>query len=82
MRWFLPVIVAGALVCMAAMAVRRLAAPAMALLVCLLLVAPTVYARTTWLAPVQGTFPAAGPHQATGSGELGVNGNRCATTSI
>jgi 4-amino-4-deoxy-L-arabinose transferase-like glycosyltransferase len=72
-RWFLPVLVAGTLVCVAAMAVRRLAAPAMALLVCLLLAAPAAYARTTWLARVQGTFPAAGPHQATGSGAYGVN---------
>ena len=45
----------------------------MAWLLCLLLVAPTAYASTTWLAHVQGTFPAAGPHQASGSGEYGVN---------
>ncbi|HTD58044.1 MAG TPA: glycosyltransferase family 39 protein, partial [Solirubrobacteraceae bacterium] len=73
MQWFLPVLGGGALVGLAAMAVRRLAAPAMALLLCLLLVAPAAYASTTWLARVQGTFPAAGPHQATGSGEFGVN---------
>jgi 4-amino-4-deoxy-L-arabinose transferase-like glycosyltransferase len=73
MRWFLPVLAVGTLVCAAAMAVRRLAAPAMALLVCLLLAAPAAYAGTTWLARVEGTFPAAGPHQATGSGVYGVN---------
>ncbi len=73
MRWFLPVLAGAALGCIVALAVRRLAAPAMALLVCLLLAAPTAYAGTTWLAPVQGTFPAAGPHQATGSGVYGVN---------
>ena len=73
MRWFVPALAGGALVCLAAMAVRRLAAPAMALLLCLALVAPTAYASTTWLAHVQGTFPAAGPHQATGSGKFGVN---------
>jgi 4-amino-4-deoxy-L-arabinose transferase-like glycosyltransferase len=63
--------VAGAGVC--AMAFKRIAAPAMGLVVAVLLVAPTAYASTTWLAHVQGTFPAAGPHQATGTGELGVN---------
>jgi 4-amino-4-deoxy-L-arabinose transferase-like glycosyltransferase len=73
MGWFLPLLAIGPLVCIAAMAVRRLAAPAMGLLLCLLLVAPAAYASTTWLAHVQGTFPAAGPHQATGSGEFGVN---------
>jgi 4-amino-4-deoxy-L-arabinose transferase-like glycosyltransferase len=73
MRWFVPVLVGGAAIALCAMAVRRLAAPAMALLLGLLLVAPTAYASTTWLAHVQGTFPAAGPHQASGSGELGAN---------
>lgn len=73
MRWFVPVLIGGAAIALCAMAVRWLAAPAMALLLCLLLVAPTAYASTSWLAHVQGTFPAAGPHQASGSGELGVN---------
>jgi 4-amino-4-deoxy-L-arabinose transferase-like glycosyltransferase len=73
MHWFAPTLIAGALLAMAAMTVRRLAAVAMGLLLCLLLVAPAAYARTTWLARVQGTFPAAGPHQASGSGEFGVN---------
>jgi hypothetical protein len=56
------------------LAVRRLAAPAMALLFCLLLVAPAAYAATTWKAPVEGTFPAAGPRKATGAGGVGVSG--------
>lgn len=77
MRWFLPVLIAGAAAGLVAMAVallvRRLVAPAMALLLCLLLVAPAAYATTTWLAPVQGTFAAAGPHQASGDGGIGVN---------
>jgi 4-amino-4-deoxy-L-arabinose transferase-like glycosyltransferase len=73
MRWFIPVLVGAAAIGLCAMAVRRLAAPAMGLLLCVLLVAPTAYARTTWIARVQGTFPAAGPHQATGSGEFGIN---------
>ncbi len=72
-RWFVPVLIAGALVGLLAMTVRRLAAGAMGFLLCLLLVAPAWYAKTTWLAPVQGTFPAAGPHQASGDGGDGIN---------
>jgi 4-amino-4-deoxy-L-arabinose transferase-like glycosyltransferase len=74
MRWFIPVLIVGAAICLGAMVLRRASAPAMALLLCLLLVAPAAYASTTWLAPVEGTFPAAGLHQASGSGEFGING--------
>ncbi len=73
MRWFVPVLIAGALIGLAAMMVRRVAVAAMAVLLCLLLAAPAEYAKTTWLAPVQGTFAAAGPHQATGDGGYGIN---------
>jgi 4-amino-4-deoxy-L-arabinose transferase-like glycosyltransferase len=73
MRWFVPVLIVGALIGLLAMTVQRLAIPALALLVCLLLAAPTEYARTTWLAPVEGTFAAAGPHQATGDGGYGID---------
>jgi 4-amino-4-deoxy-L-arabinose transferase-like glycosyltransferase len=73
LRWFIPFLIVGAALLVVAMAVRRLAAPAMALLVCLLLFAPAAYATTTWLAPVEGTFPAAGPHQASGEGGVGLN---------
>lgn len=73
MHWFVPVLIVGALIAVLAMTVRRLVVPAMALLVCLLLAAPAEYARTTWLAPVEGTFAAAGPHQATGDGGYGIN---------
>jgi 4-amino-4-deoxy-L-arabinose transferase-like glycosyltransferase len=72
MRWFVPVLLGGALLGTIAMAVRALAIPAMAFLVGVLLIAPAAYATTTWLAPVEGTFPAAGPHQATGTGNLGL----------
>jgi len=37
-----------------------------------LMVAPALYSATTWLAPVQGTFPAAGPHEAAGPGGVGL----------
>jgi 4-amino-4-deoxy-L-arabinose transferase-like glycosyltransferase len=76
-HWFVPVLIAGAalglLAMLASLFSRRLAAPAMGLLLCLLLVAPTLYAKTTWLAPVEGTFAAAGPHQATGEGGYGAS---------
>ena len=73
LRWFIPILIGGAAVLVLAMSARRLAAPAMGLLACLLLFAPAVYAKTTWLAPVEGTFPAAGPHQAAGEGGVGLN---------
>jgi 4-amino-4-deoxy-L-arabinose transferase-like glycosyltransferase len=75
MHWFVPVLIAGAVVgTIALLAVRRGAPVAMACTLVLLLVAPAAYASTTWLAPVEGTFPAAGPKQATGAGGVGVAG--------
>jgi 4-amino-4-deoxy-L-arabinose transferase-like glycosyltransferase len=72
LQWFVPFLIGGAALCTIALAVRRLALPAVSLLLLVLLVAPTAYAATTWLAPVEGTFPAAGPHEATGFGRFGV----------
>ena len=45
----------------------------MALTFLLLLVAPTAYSATTWLAPAEGTFPAAGPKHDAGAGAYGVS---------
>jgi hypothetical protein len=74
MLWFVPVLVAGVGVAFAALlALRRLAAPALALSFLLLLVVPTAYATTTWLAPVEGTFAVAGPKAAPGPGGYGVD---------
>jgi 4-amino-4-deoxy-L-arabinose transferase-like glycosyltransferase len=74
LEWFVPVLVAGAAVGVCAFfALRRLAVPAIALTFLLLLVAPTAYSATTWLAPAEGTFPAAGPHHDPGAGAYGVN---------
>jgi 4-amino-4-deoxy-L-arabinose transferase-like glycosyltransferase len=74
MMWFVPVLLVGAALGMAAfIALRRLAAPALALTFLLLLVAPTAYATKTWLAPVEGTFPVAGPRHFAGPGGYGVN---------
>jgi len=74
LEWFIPVLVAGAAVGICALlALRRLAAPALACTFLLLLVAPTAYSATTWLAPAEGTFPAAGPRHDPGPGAYGVN---------
>jgi 4-amino-4-deoxy-L-arabinose transferase-like glycosyltransferase len=74
MVWFIPVLVAGAAVGFCALlARRRLAAPAVALSVLLLLVTPAAYATSTWLAPVEGTFPVAGPKSFPGPGGYGVD---------
>jgi 4-amino-4-deoxy-L-arabinose transferase-like glycosyltransferase len=71
---FEPVLVIGAGVAICALiALRRLAAPSVVLVFLLLLVVPTAYASSTWLAPVEGTFPAAGPRQAAGTGGYGIN---------
>jgi 4-amino-4-deoxy-L-arabinose transferase-like glycosyltransferase len=75
MHWFVPVLIAGAVAgTIALLASRRLAPVAMSLTLALLLVAPTAYASTAWLAPVEGTFPAAGPTQAAGAGGVGIGG--------
>jgi 4-amino-4-deoxy-L-arabinose transferase-like glycosyltransferase len=73
LQWFVPLLIVGAAVGLLALAVRRLALPAVTFLLAVLLVAPTAYATTTWLAPAEGTFPAAGPHEATGFGLYGVD---------
>ncbi len=71
---FIPVLVIGAAVGFCALlALRRLAAPAVALIFLLTLVVPTAYATTTWLAPVEGTFPVAGPKAFAGPGGYGVD---------
>lgn len=74
MQWFVPVLLVGAGVGVCVlMALRRLTAPALTATFLLLLVAPTAYSATTWLAPAEGTFPAAGPRQHAGDGAYGIN---------
>jgi 4-amino-4-deoxy-L-arabinose transferase-like glycosyltransferase len=75
MVWFIPLLIGGTLIAAVAfMALRRLALPAVGAIVALALVVPTGYAASTWLAPVEGTFPAAGPKQTAGSPDgYGVN---------
>jgi 4-amino-4-deoxy-L-arabinose transferase-like glycosyltransferase len=53
--------------------VRARAGSALALAVGALLVAPAVYCFSVWLAPVDGTFPAAGPYSHAGYGGLDVS---------
>jgi 4-amino-4-deoxy-L-arabinose transferase-like glycosyltransferase len=70
------IVLLGALSLIAFLRSPRLAPGAAAVLVAtlaLLLVVPTGYAASTWLAPVQATFPAAGPTQAAGHGGIGLN---------
>jgi 4-amino-4-deoxy-L-arabinose transferase-like glycosyltransferase len=78
MAWFTAPLIAltgaGLLATAVAAAFLRRAAPAaIALLLAALAIAPAVYSATNWLAPVQSTFPAAGPRQAAGPGGYGVN---------
>jgi 4-amino-4-deoxy-L-arabinose transferase-like glycosyltransferase len=73
MQWFAIPLVTTATVGVALMAIRRLATAGMVLTLVGLTVAPAAFAATTWLAPVYGTFPAAGPHEATGRGLFGLS---------
>ncbi|MGH2831231.1 MAG: hypothetical protein ACRDK2_00510, partial [Solirubrobacteraceae bacterium] len=74
MHWFDPLLIIACVVCVLLFLAHRMLRPwAMTLLVITLLVAPTAFSTTTWLAPAYGTFPAAGPHQAAGHGGYGVS---------
>jgi 4-amino-4-deoxy-L-arabinose transferase-like glycosyltransferase len=73
--WYTPLAIAaaaGVVALLAALAVRHLAWPAMVVTLGALVLAPTLYARTTWWVPVEGTFPAAGPKVAGALGPYGV----------
>ena len=83
MPWFTAPLIAlaaaGLLTTALAVLMLRRAAPlAIALLLGALLIAPAVYSATNWLAPVQSTFPAAGPRQAAGPGGYGVDAKHVA----
>jgi 4-amino-4-deoxy-L-arabinose transferase-like glycosyltransferase len=72
-HWLPPLLIAGTTVgVLALLAVRHLAAPAMALVLGVLLIAPTAFSTTTWSVPVEGTFPAAGPRVAGSLGPYGI----------
>jgi 4-amino-4-deoxy-L-arabinose transferase-like glycosyltransferase len=71
--WRIPLVVIclGALIAIAL--VRRRAGWAVAAAVGALLVAPMVFSFSVWLAPVNGTFPAAGPYSYPGQDLYGLN---------
>jgi 4-amino-4-deoxy-L-arabinose transferase-like glycosyltransferase len=80
MSWFTAPLIAATVVTVALVgllslvpSVRRTAPAAIALVLGVLLIAPGVYAASNWLAPVQSTFPAAGPRAAAGPGGYGVD---------
>jgi 4-amino-4-deoxy-L-arabinose transferase-like glycosyltransferase len=74
MLGFVPVLIAGAALGLLGLAaMRRLAVPAISLAMVVLLITPGAYATTTWLAPVEGTFPVAGPKSFPGPGSYGVD---------
>jgi 4-amino-4-deoxy-L-arabinose transferase-like glycosyltransferase len=80
MSWFTAPLIAATVVTVALVgvlslvpSVRRAAPGALALVLAVLLIAPGVYAASNWLAPVQSTFPAAGPRAAAGPGGYGVD---------
>jgi 4-amino-4-deoxy-L-arabinose transferase-like glycosyltransferase len=70
---WIPILAAAAAAALILALVRRSwTAPAVVALLAILLVVPTAYSTTVWSVPVEGTFPAAGPHVAAGHGGVGV----------
>ncbi len=82
MVWFIPVLVGLGALILGALAIiillrvprqGRAAAITMGALLALLLIVPAGYSASTWLAPVESTFPAAGPKQTAGQGGIGIS---------
>ncbi|HXR28635.1 MAG TPA: glycosyltransferase family 39 protein [Solirubrobacteraceae bacterium] len=71
--WRIPLIALSLLALIAIPLARERAGWAVAAVVAALMVAPMVYSFSVWLAPVDGTFPVAGPHNHAGYGGLDVN---------
>jgi 4-amino-4-deoxy-L-arabinose transferase-like glycosyltransferase len=72
-------LIPAVVVVLIALKMRRLPQVSIAALLVVLLLAPTVYAATTWRQPVEGTFPAAGPRAAGGNGGVALSGVQLAT---
>jgi 4-amino-4-deoxy-L-arabinose transferase-like glycosyltransferase len=70
--WRLPLVVLCLAGLAAILAARARAGWAIAATVGALLVAPAAYSFSVWLAPVDGTFPTAGPYNPAGTGGIGV----------
>ncbi len=80
MEWFIPFLIAGGAASWLVLALsRRLAGPAAAVGFLVLLATPAAYASTSWLAPVEGTFPVAGPRHNAGEGGYGISPKDVAT---
>ena len=74
MEWFIPFLIAGGALSWVVLALsRRLAGPAVTVGFLVMLATPAAYASTSWLAPVEGTFPVAGPRHNAGEGGYGIS---------
>jgi 4-amino-4-deoxy-L-arabinose transferase-like glycosyltransferase len=69
----------AALIAGAALQRTRFSMASVGAVLAVLLVAPTAYAATTWRHPVEGTFPAAGPHVVSGNGGAELSQAQLAT---
>jgi 4-amino-4-deoxy-L-arabinose transferase-like glycosyltransferase len=73
MQWLLPILIVCGMAAVAlSVLARHWARWSLAGLLAVLLIAPTGFAAATWGAPVEGTFPVAGPWGAAGWGGIGV----------
>jgi 4-amino-4-deoxy-L-arabinose transferase-like glycosyltransferase len=70
--WRIPLVLVCLFALVAIPLLRQRAGWAVAVAVGALLIAPTVYSFSVWLAPVDGTFPTAGPYNHAGYGGLDV----------
>ena len=69
--WRIPLVVIALAAIVAIPLARARAGTALAIAVAAVLVAPMVYSFSVWLAPVDGTFPTAGPYNHAGYGAYG-----------
>jgi 4-amino-4-deoxy-L-arabinose transferase-like glycosyltransferase len=70
--WRIPLVLVSFAALLAMPFLRARASWALGVTVAAALVAPMVYSFSVWLAPVNGTFPTAGPYNAAGFGGYGV----------
>jgi 4-amino-4-deoxy-L-arabinose transferase-like glycosyltransferase len=70
--WRIPLVALCLLALVAIPLLRRRAPWALGVAVVALLVAPMAYSFSVWLAPVDGTFPTAGPYNHAGAGGLDI----------
>jgi 4-amino-4-deoxy-L-arabinose transferase-like glycosyltransferase len=70
--WRIPLVLISFAALLAIPLLRARAGWALGVAIATLLVAPMVYSFSVWLAPVNGTFPTAGPYNAAGFGGYGV----------